>query len=129
MAEPAEGSFELRIWSRIEAGDVAGARTLVAEAEAARAEGAEAAQPRSVIAAAKARIAFATGDEPAARAILVMAIEAEPAVPHLRTLLAEIMLASGRATDVRPVLQHLGQPPSDPERRDAPDERPADVAP
>ena len=62
------------------------------------------------LAAAKTRIAMRANDPLAARAILVQAIERWPDALFLRTLMTEIMLASGRAKDVRSMLTHLGQP-------------------
>lgn len=92
---------------------ISDARTLVAKAEAVLA-GHDAASEnvsRANVAAAKVRIALATGDDVAARAILVQAIEAAPKVAMLRALMTEVMMANGRASDVRPVLQHLGTTP------------------
>lgn len=95
------------------------ARSLVAAAEAVLAAQEQAASKASAVdisridvAAAKARIAVALGDSRAAHAILVQAIESCPDAPALRVLMAEIMLATGRATDIRPVLHHLGRPPA-----------------
>ena len=69
------------------------------------------------IAAGKARIALATQDGAAAHAILLSAIEAAPENRSLRVLMSEVMLSNGRATDVRPVLSHIGR---DPAEEDAP---------
>lgn len=62
----------------------------------------------------KARIAMTEGDFPAAKAILVTAIEDAPDQPMLRALLAEVMVAAGTAAEARAVLAHLGQPPANP---------------
>ncbi|OAN80766.1 hypothetical protein A8B78_10305 [Jannaschia sp. EhC01] len=106
--------FENALRAALDADRIADARTLVANAEAVlfAHEAAEASpsdrMTQAQLAAAKARIAIATGDGAAARAILVQAIERNPKTPALRTLMTEVMMAEGRATDVRPVLQHLG---------------------
>lgn len=106
--------FDVDLSDALQADQISAARTLVANAEAVLAahEAEEDAKAldvsRADVAAAKARIAIATGDGAAARAILVQAIEAAPKVVALRTLMTEVMLATGRAADVRPVLQHLG---------------------
>lgn len=106
------------------AGDrISDARTLVANAEAVltahdASEASGEKLTRADVAAAKARIAIATGDSAAARAILVQAIEAAPKVTMLRAMMTEVMLANGRATDVRPVLKHLGN--KGPERQGTP---------
>ncbi|WP_461425279.1 tetratricopeptide repeat protein [Gymnodinialimonas sp.] len=109
-----EPPFEDALRMALETDRIADARTLVANAEAVlAAHGAS--DPASAdrttqaqLAAAKARIAMATNDGAAARAILVRAIEKNPKAPALRALMTEVMMAAGRATDVRPVLQHLG---------------------
>ncbi|WP_224815407.1 hypothetical protein [Hasllibacter sp. MH4015] len=117
------GSLLDRVVTVLEDGDLRMARTLVAEAtEAPSASAAE-------IASAKARIALRAGDEVAARAIIVAAIEANPEATTLRTFLSEMMLAQGRASDVRPVMTHLGRPPSEREASEADDlPRPAGSA-
>jgi hypothetical protein len=74
----------------------------------------------------KARIALETGDLVAARAILVMAIDAAPENPALRALLAEAMVAAGTAADARAVLGHIGRPPVNP-RPDGTDAAPSDT--
>lgn len=117
--QPAEASFEAGLRNALVEDRISAARTLVANAEAILAahEAATAASPRvpkvsrTDLAAAKARIAMATGDGAAARAILVQAIEAAPKAASLRSLMTEVMMATGRASDVRPVLQHLGTAP------------------
>ncbi len=93
------------------ADDIRTARCLVAEEEVRQIEsiGAVHARVTAEISAAKARIAMATNDGPAAHAILLAAIEAAPENRSLRVLMSEIMLATGRASDVRPVLRHLGK--------------------
>ncbi len=121
--QPVATGFEARLHAALDHGDIRAARQLVAETEAETTPGAVA---PSTIAAAKAHIAVADGDMPAARAILVVAIEAAPEVSYLRTLLTEVMLASGRATDVRPVLTHLGRAPSGGPGEATTPERPAD---
>jgi thioredoxin-like negative regulator of GroEL len=62
----------------------------------------------------KARIALSEGDFLGAKAVLVAAIEKAPDHPALRTLLTEVMVASGTAGDARAVLAHIGQPPVNP---------------
>jgi thioredoxin-like negative regulator of GroEL len=86
----------------LEQGRVDRARAILAEAEV------EGAVPASIGAQIRARIALAAGDLEAAQAILVAAVEAEPAAGLSRTLLAEVMVAAGRASDVRAVLSVLG---------------------
>lgn len=113
----AQDPFEHAVRAALEADRIADARTMVANAEAVLAAHsavteAEVARASFVeIAGAKARIAIATGDGAAARAILVQAIERSPQSTTLRALMTEVMMAAGRATDVRPVLQHLGHKP------------------
>lgn len=113
-AEAKEVLFENALRRAIEANRISDARTLVANAEAVLAAHGAPEVPASdrmtqaKLAAAKARIAIATGDGAAARAILVRAIENNPKAPTLRVLMTEVMMAAGRASDVRPVLQHLG---------------------
>jgi predicted Zn-dependent protease len=68
----------------------------------------------------KARIALETGDHLAAKAILVMALERGPDHPALRTMLTEVMVAAGTASDARAVLHHAGRAPTVPEPPDAP---------
>lgn len=110
--------FEAALRKALKANRIADARTLVANAEAVlfAQEQADATplevMTKAQVAAAKSRIAMATGDDAAARAILVNAIESDPNAPALKALMTEVMLAAGRATDVRPVLQHLGNRPS-----------------
>lgn len=87
------------------------ARSVLAEVEATI--------PASHAAQLKARIAVADGDLHAAKAILVMAIEADPDAAPLRTLLAEVMVAGGTAADARAVLAVLGQAPVNPPHPDA----------
>jgi thioredoxin-like negative regulator of GroEL len=62
----------------------------------------------------KARIALSEGDFLAAKAVLVAAIERAPEQTPLRTLLTEVMVAAGTASDARAVLSHIGQPPVNP---------------
>lgn len=106
--------FETALSAALRAERIADARTLVANAEAvlmAHSSAEDALTERATqaqLAAAKARIAIAVGDGGAARAILVKAIETNPEIASLRTLMTEVMMAEGRATDVRPVLRHLG---------------------
>lgn len=113
-----EAPFEYELRTAIEADRIADARTLVANAEAVLSahgatEGASSERmTQAQLAAAKARIAIATGDGAAARAILVRAIERNPKAPALKALMTEAMMAAGRASDVRPVLQHLGNSPA-----------------
>lgn len=107
-------SFETAMRTALHANKIGDARTLVANAEAVLMGHASAESPiaahvtRVQLATAKARIAMALGDGMAARAILVKAIETDPDAASLRALMTEVMLAEGRATDVRPVLKHLG---------------------
>ncbi|WP_341861986.1 hypothetical protein [Gymnodinialimonas sp. 57CJ19] len=108
-----EKSFDNELRSALRSRNIAGARNLVANAEAVLAAH-NSSPPKAALvpspaqlAAAKARIAMAVGDGAAARAILLLAIERSPKDDALRALLAEVMLADGRATDVRPVLNHL----------------------
>lgn len=106
--------FESALTSALDASNIADARTLVANAEAVlfghKASDAAQTEPttQAQLAAAKARIAIATGDGAAARAILVQAIERNPKTTALRALMTEVMMAEGRATDVRSVLRHIG---------------------
>lgn len=120
IADNTGSAFDRDLVDALRTDQISKARTLVANAEAIlaahaatrdarEAQGADVS--RADVAAAKAKIAMATGDSIAARAILVQAIEQAPDVSALRTLMAEVMLASGRATDVRPVLHHLGREP------------------
>lgn len=111
-----EPSFDAALRGALTDHRISDARTLVANAEAILAgHGATTATSlnRADLSAAKARIAIATGDSAAARAILVQAIEASPDAAALRSLMTEVMMATGRATDVRPVLQHLGNSQKD----------------
>lgn len=66
----------------------------------------------------RARIALCDGDLQAAMAILVTAVEAQPGATLLRSLLAEVMVAAGNASDVRAVLSMLGMAPATPPIRD-----------
>jgi hypothetical protein len=86
------------------------ARSVLAEAEAAI--------PAAQAAQLKARIAVSEGDLEAAKAILVMAIEADPDATPLRTLLAEVMVAAGTAADALAVLSTLGAAPVNPPAED-----------
>lgn len=114
-----EPAFDADLRDALRKDEISVARTLVANAEVILAahEASESTRApivsRADVAAAKARIAIASGDGAAARAILVQAIEAAPKASALRTLMTEVMLATGRAADVRPVLQHLGQAPTE----------------
>ncbi|MEX3014758.1 tetratricopeptide repeat protein [Gymnodinialimonas hymeniacidonis] len=103
--------FLAQLQSALSDADLKRARNLVAEEEG-RLEDmdrVEAAGARARVAAAKARIAVKSGDGAAAHAILVAAIETNPTDRALRVLMSEVMLATGRATDVRPVLKHIGR--------------------
>lgn len=71
-----------------------------------------------VVVRAKARVAQADGDLPAATAILVSGIEASPDATPLRALLTEILMAGGSAGHARDVLARLGLPPTVPPRPD-----------
>ena len=75
----------------------------------------------------RARIALSDGDPEAAMAILVAAVEAQPGAAHLRSLLAEVMVAAGQASDVRAVLSMLGMAPVTPPARDASEAAPDPV--
>src|SRR6056297_378438 len=90
------------------------ARTILADAEA------DGATRKSESAQIKARIAMAERDFLAAKAILAAAVEADPDNGALRRLMAEVMVASGSAADVRAVLAHLGQMPVNPPAPKAP---------
>lgn len=106
-------SFDSELRDALRSQNIADARTLVANAEAVLAAHSSTPPKAGMVlspaqlAAAKARIAMAVGDGAAARAILLLAIERSPQDDALRTLMAEVMLADGRATDVRSVLKHL----------------------
>ena len=104
-------TFQTALEAALQNGDIQKARCLVAEKEALQIEavGAAHAAVTAEIYAAKARIALATDDGAGAHAILLTAIEAAPKNRSLRILMSEIMLATGRASDVRPVLQHVGK--------------------
>ncbi|QXT41190.1 hypothetical protein [Gymnodinialimonas ceratoperidinii] len=105
-----EESLDAKVRAALRAENIADARTLVANAEAilsTHRESTSAGLTAPEVAAAKARIAMAIGDGAAARAILLLAIERHPEAEALRSLMTEVMLADGRATDVRPVLRHL----------------------
>lgn len=99
-------TFDLLLYRHLDAGGIAAARTLLAQAEADG--GIDPAQS----AATRARIALASDDLDAATAILVMAIEAHPNHGALRRLMTETLLAKGSAGHARDVLAHLGQPPT-----------------
>lgn len=115
--DTAAESFDADLKEALHGNNLSTARTIVADAEAILAthdratqtETSTDAMTRSHLASAKARIAISAGDPTAARAILVQAIERWPDVSHLRAMMTEVMLASGRAQDVRPVLMHLGR--------------------
>ena len=98
-------SLDLLIAYALDIGNLREARRLVSVAEA------DATLPDWSVARGKARIALAQGDLDAALAILVAAIEAEPDVPQLRTVLTEALIASGGAGHARDVQSHLGLPP------------------
>jgi thioredoxin-like negative regulator of GroEL len=108
-------TFQTAVEAALQIGDIQLARCLVAEEEARQIEtvGATHATVTADIYAAKARIALATDDGLAAQAILLTAIEAAPKNRSLRVLMSEVMLATGRASDVRPVLQHVGKRSTD----------------
>lgn len=101
-------ALDLIVEAALAAGAVQAARAAVAEAEA------EGRLPPWRVACHKARIALATGDLLAARAILVLALDAAPGNAALRALLAEAMVAAGQAADARAVLGHIGSPPVNP---------------
>lgn len=105
-----KSTFQDELLSALKEVDIRGARSLVAREETRlRDQGSDPAGAGfAELAAAKARIAHATGDAAAAHAILVAAIETAPEVRMLRILMSEIMLSAGRASDARPVLRHLG---------------------
>lgn len=107
-APPSFAVASLRVDLALLAGDVMAARTIFAGAEAA---GELAGWQGALL---KARVAAATADWMAARAILVMAIERYPDIGALRQYLAEVMVASGGAADTRAVLAHIAQPPVNP---------------
>ncbi len=100
-----------QLQSALAAVDFQKARNLVADEEGRLHEldQSEAIEARAQVAAAKARIAVKAGDGAAAHAILLAAIETNPGNRALRVLMSEVMLATGRATDVRPVLKHIGR--------------------
>lgn len=112
-------AFETALRAALAADCLCSARKVVADAEAvlvsqdrgSHAETIAATPSRAELAGAKAKIAMAVGDISAAHAILVTAIETHPDVAALKTLMAEVMLATGRATDIRSVLHHLGREP------------------
>lgn len=106
-ADAVAGLVELAL----EDGRVQLARSVLAFAE----DEAQGHLPQGLTAQIKARIALAQGDLDAARAILVMAVEADPAAPALRALLAETMVAAGTAADARAVLSTLGAAPVNPD--------------
>ncbi|AHM04673.1 hypothetical protein roselon_02338 [Roseibacterium elongatum DSM 19469] len=81
------------------------------------------------IAAARARIAFHDGDVEAAKAILVMAIEAHPEAPGLRPMLTETLMVSGGAAYARDVQKNLGKEPVNPAPQDAETTPPDDQTP
>ncbi len=119
-------AFDHALRAALNDGRIAAARSLVSDAEAVlgvheasgrsgTSGGAVSVLSRPDLALAKARIALATGDTVAAHAILVQAIETHPDAPALRALMTEAMLATGRATDIRPVLHHLGRKPTLPD--------------
>ncbi|WP_284262169.1 tetratricopeptide repeat protein [Roseicyclus amphidinii] len=101
-------ALDLIVEAALAAGAIQAARAAVAEAEA------EGRLPPWRVACHKARIALATGDLLAARAILVLALDAAPGNAALRALLAEAMVAAGHAADARAVLGHIGSPPVNP---------------
>lgn len=102
VSEPVELLLDIAL----EHGSIRLARTVLAETEA------EITALQSAML--RARIAVSERDFPAAKAILVTAIEAEPDAPPLRTLLTEVMVAAGTAADARAVLSMLGLPPVNP---------------
>lgn len=117
-AEQATNTFDANLQHALRLKNLSAARSIVADAEAVLAahdltkavEARSASMSKSHLAGAKARIAMSAGDPTAARAILVQAIERWPDVQPLRAMMTEVMLATGRARDVRPVLTHLGRP-------------------
>jgi len=96
------GSLGLLIEAALDLGRVQLARVALAEAEG---RGRVAPGEAALI---RARIAAESGDLPAARAILISAIEATPDLIAPRRALAEVMVAMGTAADARAVLAHLG---------------------
>lgn len=109
------GAVEQIVEAALDSGALRDARSAVSAAEA------EGMHGPAQIAQLKARIALATGDLLAAKAILVSAIETAPENAALRALLTEAMVAAGTASDARAVLGHLGQPPGSPAAARAPD--------
>ncbi len=113
---PYVNSFLAAVNGALAAADIREARSLIAaEEEKQRSASADDnVLEFSDLVTAKVRVALATDDGEAAHAILVAAIEAAPENRALRVLMSEVMLAIGRAADVRPVLRHIGRPsPSD----------------
>lgn len=105
--------FDMDLLNALRSENIMDARNIVADAEvilsahkASRASAKGDLSPIQIVAA-KAQIAIAVGDAAAAKAILVRGLDIQPDAPSLRALLTEVMLSQGRATDVRPVLQHL----------------------
>lgn len=105
--------FDMDLLNALRSENIADARDIVANAEvilsahkASRASAKGDLSPIQIVAA-KAQIAIAVGDTAAAKAILVRGLDIQPDAPSLRALLTEVMLSQGRATDVRPILQHL----------------------
>jgi predicted Zn-dependent protease len=101
-------ALDIFVDAALQVGAVQSARSALSETEAAGT------LPPWRLAYQKARIALETGDLLAARAILVMAIDAAPDSTALRALLAEAMVAAGTASDARAVLGHIGRPPANP---------------
>lgn len=106
-------TFEVLIAAALADNRIGDARTLVARAMREERVAAPA------LALARARIALNEGDVEAAKAILIMAIEAHPDAPGLRPLMTETLIASGGAAYARDVLSRLGQAPVNPAPEDA----------
>lgn len=96
------GGISLLIEAALDLGRVQLARLALAEAEG------KGRMPPGEVPLMRARIAHASGDLVAARAILVAAIEAMPDQIAPRRALTEVMVAMGTAADARSVLSHLG---------------------
>ena len=106
-------ALDLVLDAALDTGEFQTARTALSEA------GAGGTIPSWRAAYHKARIAFQTGDLLAARAILVLALDATPGNAPLRALLVEAMVAAGTASDARAVLGHIGSPPVNPAPEEA----------
>lgn len=105
-----QDGVDLLVEIALEQGRAQVARSVLAQTEATI--------PPAQAAQIKARIAVSEGDLEAAKAILVMAIETVGDAAPLRTLLAEVMVAAGTASDARAVLATLGLAPVNPPASD-----------